>query len=794
MKKILGRILALLITSSMLLAGAACKKEQQPTATGVDAIGGDATASPSSVTGETEPPYYSAKEIEIFSAEKDGDWITPEVIPMGDRIGLLLSVERYVYSDDPNRSGLSRKSVLYTYDMDGNQLSEADLSAFSGEYSSVGSFQSDGEGNIWAILRTTDEDYYETYESTIERITLDPSGKEVKSRFDLGTGMTPMSDSVIDDQGRIYILEGIVSMSIRIINADGTPLCTIPVDSPQGWFKKIGKNVYFKTYQSTQIGSDWIDKEVYFPIDPDTQSLGEAVDPVRLMSSIEGGCEIRSQDVFLLDPESEQMARYQAWETTYDPAKYQINSWLPISAEKVVGIAKYNDMYRMSQKTTDTYFLIILTREANNPDLNKKVLVLGMTRAYSPEIKSAVFRFNRKSEEYRIEIRDYSSGVVFDGIDPRDWYEHEKSSAAELLRADILLGEGPDILVLQEDAYLAPEILERQGYLVDLYALAEGDPSFRKEDYRTNILSLFERDEKLFRFPLTFGLSGLVGPTRLLGDRSGWTIEECTGILSSLPDGAVAFPNLERKDLLAGCLQASLYSFVDYKEKTVDFDSDEFRAILAFADRFGSDEVIWEDGTEDDIMYEPEGLINWSELLRQGNLAIQPAGVGNAFSISNEESIHMFNEPVTFVGYPSADRSGMKVHAGTSIAICESCPDTAAAWEFVRICIGEEFQSEFYPYSEEPIHLGVSQARIEQAISAPLGAMESMYTMDVLTQQDADYYIRLVESASVLAGQDQPIIDIVQEEAAAYFAGVKTAEEVSRIVQDRVTTFVNERG
>lgn len=486
------------------------------------------------------------------------------------------------------------------------------------------------------------------------------------------------------------------------------------------------------------------------------------------------------------------LALYQSWETTYDPAKYQINSWLPISAEKVVGIAKYNDMYRMSRKTTDTYFLIILTREANNPDLNKKVLVLAMTRAYSPEIKSAVFRFNRKSEEYRIEIRDYSSGVVFDGIDPRDWYEHEKSSAAELLRADILLGEGPDILFLQEDAYLAPEILERQGYLVDLYALAEGDPSFRKEDYRTNILSLFERDGKMFRFPLTFGLSGLVGPTRLLGDRSGWTIEECTGALSSLPDGAVAFPNLERKDLLAGCLQASLYSFVDYKEKTVDFDSDEFRAILAFADRFGSDELPEIDDSQG--IQDPEGYLDTNELYRQGNLAIQPAGVGNVSSISDAESIHMFNEPVTFVGYPSADRTGMKVHAGTSLAICESCSDPAAAWEFVRICIGEEFQSDFYPYSAEPIHMGASQARIEKALSTPPGDLESMYTMDVLTQADADYYIRLVESASVLAGQDQPIIDIVLEEAAAYFAGVKTAEEVSRIVQDRVTTFVNERG
>ncbi|MBN1775668.1 MAG: hypothetical protein JW817_04300, partial [Clostridiales bacterium] len=495
MRKILRRILALLITSSMLLAGAACKKDQQPTATGADAIGGDATASPSSVTGETEPPYYSAKEVEICSAEKDGDWITPEVIPMGERIGLLLTIDRYEYTDDPYSSGLSRKSVLYTFDMDGNQLSEADLSAFSGEYSSVDSFQSDGEGNIYGILRTTDEDYYKTYESTIERITLDPSGKEVKPRIDLGTGTTPMSDSVIDDQGRIYILEGLVSGSIRIINADGTPLCSIPVDSPQGWFKKIGETLYYETYQSKQIGSDWVDTEVYFPIDPDIQSLGEAVDPVSLMSSIEGGFEIRPQDVYLLDPESEQMARYKSWEATYDPAKYRIDTWLPISAEKVVGIAKYSDAYRMSQKTMDTYFLIILTKQATNPDLNKKVFVLGGVRIQnSPELNSAVFRFNRDNEEYRIEIRDYENLVDMTDIDARDWYEYQQSKSAELLTADILLGEGPDILVLGEDALLAPEILERQGYLVDLYALAEGDPSFRKEDYRTNILSLFERD------------------------------------------------------------------------------------------------------------------------------------------------------------------------------------------------------------------------------------------------------------------------------------------------------------
>jgi multiple sugar transport system substrate-binding protein len=405
-------------------------------------------------------------------------------------------------------------------------------------------------------------------------------------------------------------------------------------------------------------------------------------------------------------------------------------------------------------------------------------------------LRSAVFRFNRANENYRIEIRDYLNEVDFTGIEPRDQWDYELSEFTELLSADFLNGEGPDILVWYGHSLLAPEILERQGFLVDLYTLAKEDPSFRKEDYRTNILSLFERDGKLFRFPLSISLSGLAGPTRLLGDRSGWTVEECTEVLSSLPKGVVAFPNLERKDLLSGCLQASLYSFVDYGEKKVYFDSDEFRALLAFSDRFGSDELPEIDDSGDIV--NPEGYVDTSELIFQGNLAIETHGISDATSVSNAK--YTFGEPVTFVGYPSADRSGMRVEASTSIAICEACPDTTAAWEFIRLCISEEFQSEFSIYSGEPINVGASRTRIEKALSSSPSSLEYMYTIDALKQEDADQYIRILDSASVLNGQDQPIIEIVLEEAAAYFAGVKTAEEVSRIVQDRVTTFVNERG
>jgi multiple sugar transport system substrate-binding protein len=782
MKKTFRRLIALLVGLSMLVSLAACRKD--PTVSG-----GVSTVVPSSVTSEVDLPYYSAKEVEIFSAKYEDDWVYPVVIPMGDRIGLLLTIDRY----DPEKSERTYTDMLYTYDLDGNQLSEADLSAFSGYNSFSGynnyldAFQSDGEGNIRAILRTPDENYFENSLTKLEMITLDPSGKETKPRVDLGTGTTQISDTFIDAKGRIYISESIVSGNIRILNVDGTPLGTIAVDSPNGSFFLDGETVYYDANQYTP--------RECFPIDPDALALGEPVNPETTLwgspIETEGGYEIRQEGVYRRDAKSGELTLCSSWSTTYDPSLYSARTWIPFSAEKVIGIASYSESYRISNGVPEAFFMIILTKQATNPDINKKVLVLGGLRIENdPELRSAVFRFNRANENYRIEIRDYLNEVDFTGIEPEDQWNYEKKRYAELLSADFLNGKEPDILVMDQHAFLAPEILERQGYLVDLYALGQGDPSFRKEDYRTNILSLFERDGKLFRFPLTISLGGLVGPVRLLGDRSGWTVEECTGVLNSLPDCAVAFPNLERKDLLAGCIQSSLYSFVDYAEKTVDFDSDEFREILAFSDRFGSDPLPEIDDSGDIVV--PEGFVDISELIFQGNLAIRTSYLWCATYVSDER--YYFGEKLSFIGYPSPDRSGMGVEASMSLAICEGCPDPSAAWEFVRLCISEEFQSGLSIYSGEPMNLGASRTHIEKALSSSPSSVELMHTVDALTREDADQYIRLLDSASVLNGQDQPIIEIVLEEAAAYFAGAKTAEEVSRIIQDRVTTFVNERG
>ena len=40
---------------------------------------------------------------------------------------------------------------------------------------------------------------------------------------------------------------------------------------------------------------------------------------------------------------------------------------------------------------------------------------------------------------------------------------------------------------------------------------------------------------------------------------------------------------------------------------------------------------------------------------------------------------------------------------------------------------------------------------------------------------------------------DQSIIDIVKEEAAAYFAGQKSAEDVAKLVQSKANIYINEQ-
>ena len=65
--------------------------------------------------------------------------------------------------------------------------------------------------------------------------------------------------------------------------------------------------------------------------------------------------------------------------------------------------------------------------------------------------------------------------------------------------------------------------------------------------------------------------------------------------------------------------------------------------------------------------------------------------------------------------------------------------------------------------------------------------------MEPLTQEQVDYFMNIINSVDGSYNYDDELVTVVSEEAAAFFAGQKSAEEVAKLIQSRVQIYVNEQ-
>ena len=69
---------------------------------------------------------------------------------------------------------------------------------------------------------------------------------------------------------------------------------------------------------------------------------------------------------------------------------------------------------------------------------------------------------------------------------------------------------------------------------------------------------------------------------------------------------------------------------------------------------------------------------------------------------------------------------------------------------------------------------------------------DTEYTLEPLTQEQVDDFKSMVDGASVGSNYDTDIINIINEEAAAFFSGDKSAADVAALIQNRVGIYLGE--
>ena len=242
---------------------------------------------------------------------------------------------------------------------------------------------------------------------------------------------------------------------------------------------------------------------------------------------------------------------------------------------------------------------------------------------------------------------------------------------------------------------------------------------------------------------------------------TGWTFDEFEEAASRMPENVGFMEGMVYRDFLKMLLTPTMSSFVDYQNKTVDFQNEEMTKYLQMAKKYGVERIAEDEGTTKYF----DG-----DTLRE-------------------------------------DGAGAAIKPYLSMGIVASGKYKDLAWDFLRSFLAFTGDQEF-----SDIGFPINRQVFEKECAATMTHKNDLYdklhseeeeghwdeeylnSLVRFTEQDLDDLKMMIESANTTLSYDAAMLDVITEEAAAYFAGDRSEEDVLKNIQNRCQLIVNERG
>ncbi len=426
------------------------------------------------------------------------------------------------------------------------------------------------------------------------------------------------------------------------------------------------------------------------------------------------------------------------------------------------------------------FYISRLTKIPADQVADKTVLTMaGNSMPYN--IRKQALAFNKNSNKYKIKIVDYSS------LDNEDNY----NAGSDRLNLDIVSGNTPDILVLSDD--MPVNSYMNKGLFVDLNSLFGNDTEISKSDFITNILDASETNGKLYQLIPVFSVQTVACKNKLVEDRTSLSFKDCKEIINQLkPNKQFVFGMTDRSTFMNQGLKFSGDKYIDWDERKCYFNNDSF---IDFLEMANSLPVEYGDSAWDDF----------KDTIYRDNEAI--------FDIYNIQSFNdytylrdaIFGEEISFIGFPN----DMGVNYSTiepeiRLAICTQCKDKDGAWEFLKSFLTEDFQDnisydfpirkssldKFAAKSMERPYYMEKGKKVEYDNSVYINGTEVI--IRPLTQEDVAKVTNFIKELKLISNSNNSVNEIINEGAAAFFSGQKSAREVADIIQSRLSIYVNE--
>ena len=649
--------------------------------------------------------------------------------------------------------------------------------------------------------------YVTFFDAAIQKIItelcfFDTSGNMLRDAVPLtftDKSFSPTGLSVL--QSKETVISGICSEGnvFYVYDRDMNHLYSISGDQLTGKILESGSDVYVESRDM----SDGTQKDILYKVDMETGKLTSSIDVSQItgtwITASRSG-QLYAEDttsLYRIDLDGKKINTLVNWsDIDLDRAVYSFVSPICVLSDDVVCmLGTSRDLgYDLGQ-------VVMLIRQDNNPNMGKQTLILGGFGIDSDtNLLSTIDAFNQSNDQFRIELKDYLVDVDYSqGVEK---FEKDFELCRQQMYLDVFTGKGPDIIYSNVQWYTAMNSLavyEASDLLMDLYPLMENDPEFDINNFLPNVIEASTIDGQLCKIPVLYEVRGITGISSITNGITSWTTDEFDQIASTLPSGMQMLVNMTKLELLKDVLAGSINSFIDPNTNEASFDTDEFCKMLKWANTYGEEEPA---SAEERIYVDPQMLIN------NGQLACNTYDILRDTFFFSDYIPRIFGTTPDIIGYPSPTKNGPYIFPVEQIAISSWCDNPEGAWSFVKYLLTEDYQTQNsadYAYAYAlgsgygfPVRTDSLQSIIQLAMDPPDiergGEQDPNATPIILTQEQADECLAVINSADTLYYLDLEIYAIIQEEAQAYFHGQKTVEEVAALIQNRVQTLVYERG
>lgn len=393
----------------------------------------------------------------------------------------------------------------------------------------------------------------------------------------------------------------------------------------------------------------------------------------------------------------------------------------------------------------DDRAIVALERTKAEQAPQREELVLATVDVES-DLAAMAVKFNRGNSQYHLTVISYES-------------------LTDLYNA-ILIKEPMDLIDLSG---INVQRLVDQGLLEDLASYVDHSEVFERSDFVEGILDVYTCDNVLAGIPAEFVVRTVVGNGAQLENKAGLALEELYSLADRYP-GVKAFDGVTKEEMMQYLMMFNEDTFIDWDTGVCHFDSEEFKAVLAYVGQFPDD------------LTGGRGEESLSVKMERGEVLF---AIKEIFLYTWWDYEKMFGEDAACVGFPTADgRGGHLLFSNNAYAIATVSEHKESAWAFIEDCLTQE-KSELYAelWLTYPALKKTLEERMEIAVDRD----------DRLTWDDFNVALKLVPDATpFFTVNDDEIIQIINEEAGAYYSGQKSVDDVISIIQNRIQIYVDE--